>query len=384
MSIPTIFPAPIAITEIDDQIIAQLKDSKDLVVLSQVNLAARDKLSNSFFLEERYKIQYPMLQNQPYKMLTICFPNSCWKMICCALQKGTDLSSLDTIFLEKINPELIKELSSHKEICEKRISEINGPEYQHPASLAHQAWLAYKEMNNAFNSFLTTRNQLAESLGLSTKDLPHPEGIQVVLSDGNILKKDKITYTIPGTNFEVNISKKSIPDFLKLIEAEIHTDEFCNKSFDAYYNYENLCKERSQCKKEVESYNKLLVCLNSSNSCDRKSIHQSLIRTFGKELSSAQKNHEQPLLTACRELILKCCLENRKPTKKEESLIRNAINSCSLTTLAFIWGKLYQDCANEVQEDYWAEFHFSDHLSELYNIIGSSLSKDYLYLTSSS
>ena len=146
-TVKTIFPN--SSQDIDRIIISFADDDKSLVQLCCVNTAANQILTNIFF-KVRFDEQHPVLKDFPLKFEKLCnfFPDSCWKIACCALSKG-ELFLSHTLFIsdhslnirEFLLLEKTKVETEQREICSRLFC-------QDPNSQIDQAWKDY-EANEA-------------------------------------------------------------------------------------------------------------------------------------------------------------------------------------------------------------------------------------------
>ena len=94
---------------------------------------------------------------------------------------------------------------------------------------------------------------------------------------------------------------------------------------------------------------------------------------LNSEFSRAQKVEiaivRLPHLEKCRSLILNLLDHPEEVSDATLGTIRQMINSCDIQDIGRIWGELYEQCANGVDEDQWSEKHFPEFLSRLNAIV---------------
>jgi len=229
---------------------------------------------------------------------------------------------------------------------------------------------AYQQLERKRVDLLKNQDKIESSLDLLIPFLPETqEGIELIdrmddyhayfqfLEEKEILKmrlestqEEFMHFKLYGFLAPDGMSIEEVAEFTNMeIRSINHELECINKKL----SHKKFCfNENPVLKQMYFQYFKNQQC----------SIHAELSYAMRKENDLIKRAH-------LKECALAITMAIEEPSTKLLQHIAFLINSNEKRDITFIWGNLYNECANGYQQDRWSELHFHEFLPELLDIV---------------
>lgn len=344
-----------------DAYIASMLGPVDQIHVSCVNRKAHDEvLTNDTFFKQQFDCQYPHLAKlkNAFKFLSDNHPTICWKVACRVLS-----ATNPSYHLPQFSVECLK---SQKKRWELELNQLQGSSSEDSQSPLFQARKAYR------NAVEKAHKELEE---LDKESAPHIEAIKTQHTPEEIHALTTSLCSNLGESVCNSLEKGLslfllkpilLPSYRAIVKLKKTINQLQNEMNRLELQYNQLERHREAIKARISQLDDKLEKI-ASNGQAFEQAEQEYANILLQELTiwSGFNNYDffDKCFTAISGLVAKPIKVNSDALMQIQKLINSSPAGKD------IWQKLYLKCANGVQEDRWAEIHFSEFLPHLLEIV---------------
>ncbi len=350
-------------SDIDKEIIVRLAESPiSIFCVSKVNRYFYWVMNNDKLFCALFNSQYPDLvkfKDIFFKNLSEMHNDKYWKIAYFNFFKPSLQCLPLCLYKEKIsiicvdeNPECVA-WENKKEDCEKNLRDICGSFYADPDSVIDQVWKAYQEQLAISGVDPYTQELLRRYSTLESHRKYYVEKIEKFSEQIYFLKNEKTFFMNHLSEVLIlNCDGKFLQNFS---EAKTLPENA------AYLQFQG-----SKCKIELTQFhsNYFLPLISERNLAMGVQGYTMLIQKLDECITWIDEIEEGAEGTAPS--VLRVC---------------DKINSFSCPLKTYIWGTLYNQCANGTIQDRWAELHFHEFLPNLKLIVVEYRNQQFKFVT---